>query len=153
MSIYSHPAKSVGVPSAPTVGLNKMGQCPEKVFCWWLVAPRGNSRFKNNYCAEMCSGSEEGLYVRRMDFLSLNSRLKSNKEEEEDVSRHDRRGGAWGEGAEVWGRSVVSSILRLHVELELRSHVNIESKFTCERNIEDTTGVIKSSQIWWCAGV
>jgi len=31
----------------------------------------------------MCSGSEEGSYLRLIDFLSLNSRLESNKQEEE----------------------------------------------------------------------
>jgi len=38
---------------------------------------------ENNYFTEMCSGSEEGSYLRLIDFLSLNSRLESNKEEEE----------------------------------------------------------------------
>ena len=39
-------------------------------------------RLKNNYFAEMCSGSEEGSYLRLVDFfVSLNARLKSNKEE------------------------------------------------------------------------
>jgi len=32
----------------------------------------------------MCSGSEEGTYLRLIDFVSLNSRLESNKEEEEE---------------------------------------------------------------------
>ena len=36
---------------------------------------------KNNYLAEMFSGSEEGSYLRLIDFLSLDSRLESNKEE------------------------------------------------------------------------
>ena len=31
----------------------------------------------------MWSGSEEGSYVRLMDFVSVNSRLKSKKEEED----------------------------------------------------------------------
>ena len=35
------------------------------------------SQFKNNYFAEMCSGSEAGSYLRLID----NSRLESNKEE------------------------------------------------------------------------
>jgi len=30
----------------------------------------------------MCSGSEAGSYLRRIDFVSLNSRLESNEEEE-----------------------------------------------------------------------
>ena len=30
----------------------------------------------------MCSGSEAGSYLRLMDFVSLNSRLESNEEEE-----------------------------------------------------------------------
>ena len=34
----------------------------------------------------MCSGSEEGSYLRLIDLcISLNSRLESNKEEEEDL--------------------------------------------------------------------
>jgi len=33
---------------------------------------------------EMCSGSEEGSYLRLIDFVSLNSGLESNIEEEED---------------------------------------------------------------------
>ena len=37
---------------------------------------------KNNYASKMRSGSEEGSYSRR---VSLNSRLESNKEEEEGV--------------------------------------------------------------------
>ena len=39
-----------------------------------------SSQFKNNYFTEMCSGSEEGSYL-RPTFVSLNSRLESNKEE------------------------------------------------------------------------
>ena len=39
--------------------------------------------FKNNYFTEMCSGSEAGSYLRLIDFVSLNSRLESNKEERE----------------------------------------------------------------------
>jgi len=39
---------------------------------------------ENNYFTEMCSGSEAGSYLRLTDFaISLNSRLESNKEEEE----------------------------------------------------------------------
>ena len=34
-----------------------------------------------NYFTEMCSGSEEGSYLRLLDFVSFNSRLESNKEE------------------------------------------------------------------------
>ena len=37
---------------------------------------------QNNYFTEMCSGSEEGSYLRLVDFASLNSRLESVKEEE-----------------------------------------------------------------------
>ena len=36
-------------------------------------------RFTNNYFAGMCSGSEEGSYLRRIDFVALNSRLESDK--------------------------------------------------------------------------
>jgi len=38
---------------------------------------------KSNYFTEMCSGSEAGLYLRLIDFVSLTARLESNKEEEE----------------------------------------------------------------------
>jgi len=41
----------------------------------------------NNYFTEICSGSEAGSYLRRIDcitqLVSLNSRLESDKEEEE----------------------------------------------------------------------
>ena len=47
----------------------------------FVVKPR--SQFKN-YFTEMCSGSEEGSYLSLIDFVSLNSRLESNKEEEEE---------------------------------------------------------------------
>ena len=41
-------------------------------------------RFGQNNClTEMCSGSEEGSYVRFMTFVSLDSRLESDKEEED----------------------------------------------------------------------
>ena len=41
------------------------------------------SWFENSYFTEMCSGSEAGSYLRLIDFfVSLNSRLESNKEEE-----------------------------------------------------------------------
>jgi len=33
-----------------------------------LPADRYSSQFKNNYFAEMCSGSEEGSYLRLIDF-------------------------------------------------------------------------------------
>ena len=33
----------------------------------------------------MCSGSKAGSYFRLIDFVSLNSRLESNEEEEEEV--------------------------------------------------------------------
>ena len=39
----------------------------------------------------MCSGSEAGSFLRLMDFLSLNSRLEINKEEE-DIPRERQRG-------------------------------------------------------------
>jgi len=35
----------------------------------------------SDYFTEMCSGSEEGSYLRLIYFVSLNSRLGSNKEE------------------------------------------------------------------------
>jgi hypothetical protein len=38
---------------------------------------------KDNYLAEMWSGSEEGSYLRLRDFCITQSRLESNKEEEE----------------------------------------------------------------------
>ena len=41
-----------------------------------------SSQFKSNFCTEMCSGSEEGSYLRLIDFVSLNSRRESRKEEE-----------------------------------------------------------------------
>jgi len=41
------------------------------------------STFQYSCIAEMCSGSEEGSYLRLIDFLSLNSRLETNKEEED----------------------------------------------------------------------
>ena len=40
---------------------------------------------EKNYSTEMCSGCEEGPYSRRIYFVSLNSRLESNKEGEEDA--------------------------------------------------------------------
>ena len=42
-------------------------------------------QFKNNYFAEMGSGSEAGSYFRLIYDVSLNSRLESHKEEEEEV--------------------------------------------------------------------
>ena len=42
---------------------------------------RSELQFKNHYFTEMCSGSKEGSYLRLIDFLSLNSKLESNKEE------------------------------------------------------------------------
>ena len=42
---------------------------------------RNSYQFKNNYSTEMCSGSKEGSYFRRIDFCIFNSRLESNKEE------------------------------------------------------------------------
>ena len=39
------------------------------------------TRFKNKYCAELSSSSEEGSHSRLIDFVSLSVRLKSNKEE------------------------------------------------------------------------
>ena len=46
-----------------------------------------SSQFKNNYFTEMCSGSEAGSYLIKAHRLceSLNSRLESNKVEEEDL--------------------------------------------------------------------
>jgi len=44
---------------------------------------RYSSQFENNYFTQMCSGSEAGSYLRLTDSASLNSRLGSNKEEEE----------------------------------------------------------------------
>ena len=53
------------------------------------------SRFKNNFFAELPSGSEEGSYVRRPDFLSLNSRLQSNKEERKTPEIKFKLQGCW----------------------------------------------------------
>ena len=39
-----------------------------------------------NEFAEMCSGSEEGSYLRLMTFVSLTSRLESNKEGDDEVT-------------------------------------------------------------------
>jgi len=36
---------------------------------------------------QSCVGGEEGSYLRLIDFISLNSRLESNKEEEEEEKR------------------------------------------------------------------
>ena len=48
---------------------------------------RYRSQLQNNYDAEMCSGSEEGAYLRRVDVcVSLSSRLESKKEEEKMTS-------------------------------------------------------------------
>ena len=44
----------------------------------YAEGPLYSAQFKNNYSAEMWSGSEEGSYL----VTSLNSRLESNKEEE-----------------------------------------------------------------------
>jgi len=41
------------------------------------------SQFKNKLFAEIRSGSEEGSYLRLKDFVSLNSRLESDKEKAE----------------------------------------------------------------------
>jgi hypothetical protein len=44
------------------------------------------SAMLSSYCEEMCSGSEDGSYLRLIDIVfSLKSRLKSSKEEEEDA--------------------------------------------------------------------
>ena len=43
----------------------------------------------------MCTDSEAGSYLRLIDIVALNSRLESNKEEEEDVAVDGgRMGGA-----------------------------------------------------------
>ena len=44
------------------------------------------SQFENTYFTEMCSGSEAGSYLRLIAFVSLNARLESNKEEEDDLA-------------------------------------------------------------------
>jgi len=36
----------------------------------------------------MCSGSKPGSYLSLIDFVSLNSRLGSNKEEEEEIAQN-----------------------------------------------------------------
>ena len=58
-------------------------------------APRD---IKNSYFTEMCSGSEAGSYLRLMDFVSLNSRLESSKEEEK--IHHLRRATSRGQSKE-----------------------------------------------------
>ena len=47
--------------------------------------------FKNNYFAEICTGSGEGSYFRLIDFFFTggNSRVESNKEEEVEETRRD----------------------------------------------------------------
>jgi len=48
---------------------------------------RYSSQLKNNNFTEMGNSSEEGLYLRLIDFCILRSRLESNKgEEEEDLA-------------------------------------------------------------------
>jgi len=42
---------------------------------------RCSSQFENNYFTEICSGSEAGSYLRRIDFV-YHSRLESNQEED-----------------------------------------------------------------------
>ena len=49
----------------------------------WDVHFRQVRPLQNNCLAEMWSGSEEGSYLRFKGFVLLNSRLESNKEEEE----------------------------------------------------------------------
>ena len=46
------------------------GASPDEEFSAALTAWKweGGSQFKNNYFAEMCSGSEEGSYLRPIDF-------------------------------------------------------------------------------------
>jgi len=39
----------------------------------------------------MCSGSEAGSYLKLIDFVSLNSRLDSDKEEEEEEDTFSTR--------------------------------------------------------------
>ena len=48
---------------------------------FWEYFSSTDEAFKNNCYAEMWSGSEEGLYSRLKDCVSLNSRLERNKEE------------------------------------------------------------------------
>jgi hypothetical protein len=42
-----------------------------------------------NHLTEMCSGSEAGSHRGRIDFVSLDSRLESNNEEEESMGLRD----------------------------------------------------------------
>ena len=46
------------------------------------------SHSQNNYFAEMRGGSEEGSFLRLMDFVSVNSRLKRKEEEKKDSQNH-----------------------------------------------------------------
>ena len=57
-----------------------MGEYPDEAECSECT-DRYTSRFKDNRCTEMCTGSEAGSYFRLIDIVSLNSRLESNKEE------------------------------------------------------------------------
>ena len=41
------------------------------------VCETRSSQFKNNYLAEMCSGSEAGSYLRLIDFVSMRPRVPS----------------------------------------------------------------------------
>ena len=46
----------------------------------------------SNCFTQMCSGYEEGSYMRLIDAISLNSRLKSNKEEKVTKKARFERG-------------------------------------------------------------
>ena len=50
-------------------------------------AGKARTPFKDNCCTDMCTGSEAGSYLRLKDIVSLNSRLESNREEEEEDGR------------------------------------------------------------------
>jgi len=49
---------------------------------------RYSSQFENNYFTEMCSGSDQGSYLRLTDFCITHSSLASNKEEKKKDERH-----------------------------------------------------------------
>ena len=52
---------SMGIPGSVQVNL-------KSIFDQFRLSVRVGSRSKDNYLAEMCSGSEEGSYLRLMDF-------------------------------------------------------------------------------------
>ena len=56
-----------------------------------MKAVYGQDRSLSSELAHIPEPFEEGSYLRLIDFLSLNSRLESNKEEEEEVFQNQVR--------------------------------------------------------------